>query len=150
MKFGMNLLLWTGELSEQLLPVLESLKQMGFDGVELPLFNTSLDYAAWGRRLDDLGDQLGSARLVEQQLGDGIQADVVGVEQHGAHHLADDRPARLAQHAHGQLSRHQPSGEQVELRGLAAALAALQRDEYSAGAHGRGSLVARHSAGAAA
>jgi D-psicose/D-tagatose/L-ribulose 3-epimerase len=55
MKFGMNLLLWTGELSDQLLPLLESLKKMGFDGVELPLFNTGLDYAAWGRRLDDLG-----------------------------------------------------------------------------------------------
>ena len=55
MKFGMNLLLWTGELNEGLLPVLESLKKMGYDGVELPLFNTSLDYAAWGRRLDDLG-----------------------------------------------------------------------------------------------
>ena len=55
MKFGMNLLLWSGELSDQLLPVLECLKQMGFDGVEVPLFNTTLDYAAWGRRLDDLG-----------------------------------------------------------------------------------------------
>lgn len=55
MKFGMNLLLWTGELSDQMVPVLEALKQMGFDGVELPLFNTSLDYSAWGRRLDSLG-----------------------------------------------------------------------------------------------
>ena len=55
MKFGMNLLLWSGELHDGLLPVLESLKKMGYDGVELPLFNTSLDYAAWGRRLDDLG-----------------------------------------------------------------------------------------------
>ena len=55
MKFGMNLLLWTGELNEDLIPVMESLKQMGFDGVELPLFNTDLDYAAWGRRLDELG-----------------------------------------------------------------------------------------------
>lgn len=55
MKFGMNLLLWAGELSDDLMPVLESLKGMGFDGVELPLFNTDLDYAAWGQRLDDLG-----------------------------------------------------------------------------------------------
>jgi len=55
MKFGMNLLLWTGELNEGLLPVLDSLKKMGYDGVELPLFNTSLDYAAWGRRLDSMG-----------------------------------------------------------------------------------------------
>ncbi|MFT7641434.1 MAG: D-psicose/D-tagatose/L-ribulose 3-epimerase [Pirellulaceae bacterium] len=55
MKFGMNLLLWNGELNDELIPVLESLKAMGYDGVELPLFNTDLDYAAWGKRLDDLG-----------------------------------------------------------------------------------------------
>lgn len=55
MKYGMNLLLWTGELNESLLPVLEKLKKFGFDGVELPMFNLQLDYAAWGKRLDDLG-----------------------------------------------------------------------------------------------
>lgn len=55
MKFGMNLLLWTGELNDDLIPVLESLKQMGYDGVELPMFNLDLDYDAWGKRLDDLG-----------------------------------------------------------------------------------------------
>jgi D-psicose/D-tagatose/L-ribulose 3-epimerase len=55
MKFGMNLLLWTGELHDGLLPVLEMLKNLGYDGVEVPLFNTGLDYAAWGKRLDDLG-----------------------------------------------------------------------------------------------
>ncbi|MDP6444378.1 MAG: sugar phosphate isomerase/epimerase family protein [Pirellulaceae bacterium] len=55
MKFGMNLLLWTGEMNDDMLPVLESLKGMGYDGVELPIFNTDLDYAAWGARLDDLG-----------------------------------------------------------------------------------------------
>jgi len=55
MKFGMNLLLWTGEVNEATVPVLESLKSMGYDGVELPIFNLDLDYAAWGKRLDDLG-----------------------------------------------------------------------------------------------
>jgi D-psicose/D-tagatose/L-ribulose 3-epimerase len=55
MKYGMNLLLWTGELNDSLLPILEKLKKFGFDGVELPLFNLQLDYAAWGKRLDDLG-----------------------------------------------------------------------------------------------
>ena len=34
MKFGMNLLLWTGELNEDIKPVLHSLKGMGYDGVE--------------------------------------------------------------------------------------------------------------------
>jgi D-psicose/D-tagatose/L-ribulose 3-epimerase len=67
MKFGMNLLLWTGELHDGLLPVLDSLKKMGYDGVELPLFNTSLDYAAWGRRLDDLGLQRTSVTVRGEQ-----------------------------------------------------------------------------------
>jgi D-psicose/D-tagatose/L-ribulose 3-epimerase len=55
MKFGMNLLLWTGELSEAVIPVLKMLKNSGYDGVELPIFNPSLDYAKWGEILDDLG-----------------------------------------------------------------------------------------------
>lgn len=55
MKFGMNLLLWSGELNEGLIPVLEMLKEQGYDGVEVPLFNVDLDYAAWGKRFDDLG-----------------------------------------------------------------------------------------------
>ncbi len=55
MKYGMNLLLWSGELSDALLPVLENLKSLGFDGVEIPIFNLDLDYAAWGKKLDDLG-----------------------------------------------------------------------------------------------
>jgi D-psicose/D-tagatose/L-ribulose 3-epimerase len=55
MKFGMNLLLWSGELNDGMLPVLESLKKMGYDGVEVPMFNLDLDYKAWGKRLDELG-----------------------------------------------------------------------------------------------
>ena len=55
MKFGMNLLLWSGELNDDIVPVLESLKSMGYDGVEVPIFNLDLDYAAWGKRLSDLG-----------------------------------------------------------------------------------------------
>ncbi len=55
MKFGMNLLLWSGEINDGLLPTLEQLKKAGFDGVELPLFNLDLDYAAWGKKLDSLG-----------------------------------------------------------------------------------------------
>lgn len=59
MKFGMNLLLWTDDpTQESFLPVLEKLKKMGYDGVELPIFNLDVKrYAALGRRLDDLGLQ---------------------------------------------------------------------------------------------
>lgn len=55
MKYGMNLLLWSGEVTDDMLPTIEKLKAIGFDGVELPLFNLDLDYAALGKKLDDLG-----------------------------------------------------------------------------------------------
>lgn len=56
MKFGMNLLLWTDNLTEQHRPILEQLKGMGYDGVEIPIFDANPDkYAALGLALDDLG-----------------------------------------------------------------------------------------------
>ena len=57
MKFGMNLLLWTGDdTEERMFPVYESLAAMGFDGVELTFFaGEPDDYAKLGERLDGLG-----------------------------------------------------------------------------------------------
>ncbi len=56
MKYGMNLLLWTGDVTDEHLPVLESLKKMGFDGVEIPMFAPDADkFARLGKRLDALG-----------------------------------------------------------------------------------------------
>jgi D-psicose/D-tagatose/L-ribulose 3-epimerase len=56
MKFGMNLLLWTDTLKDELIPVLKQLKKMGYDGVELPIFELDVDkFARWGTILDDLG-----------------------------------------------------------------------------------------------
>ena len=55
MKVGMNLFLWTLQLDDSMIPVLESLAEMGYDGVEVPIFDTSIDFASWGKRLDDLG-----------------------------------------------------------------------------------------------
>ena len=56
MKYGMNLLLWTGEMNDEMIPVVESLKEMGYDGVELPLFADDLDlHKKWGERLDSIG-----------------------------------------------------------------------------------------------
>lgn len=56
MKFGMNLLLWTGDVDDSMMPVLETLKRMGYDGVELPMFQADIDkFTDWGKRLDDLG-----------------------------------------------------------------------------------------------
>ena len=56
MKYGMNLLLWTGAMNDDMIPVVESLKEMGYDGVELPLFAYDLDlHTKWGERLDSIG-----------------------------------------------------------------------------------------------
>ncbi|MCC6366406.1 MAG: sugar phosphate isomerase/epimerase [Bryobacterales bacterium] len=38
MKFGVNLLIWTANFTEQHFPLLPEIKAGGFDGVELPLF----------------------------------------------------------------------------------------------------------------
>ena len=56
MKFGMNLLLWADDIHDDMLPVLEKIKEMGFDGVEVPVFDLNLDkWRTWANRLDDLG-----------------------------------------------------------------------------------------------
>jgi D-psicose/D-tagatose/L-ribulose 3-epimerase len=58
MKFGMNLFLWTDEpTGSAYLPLYESLKSMGFDGVELPVMGR-VDpdaYRGTGERLESMG-----------------------------------------------------------------------------------------------
>ena len=44
MKLGMNLLLWTGFVTEADYPILGKLKAAGYDGVELPLFDGTADH----------------------------------------------------------------------------------------------------------
>ena len=38
MKIGMNLLLWGTDINESLFPVLDEIKALGFDAVEVPIF----------------------------------------------------------------------------------------------------------------
>jgi D-psicose/D-tagatose/L-ribulose 3-epimerase len=53
----MNLLLWTDTLSESAFPLLDEVKAIGFDAVELPCFDLDdlENYRAWGKRLDAVG-----------------------------------------------------------------------------------------------
>jgi D-psicose/D-tagatose/L-ribulose 3-epimerase len=57
MKYGMNLLLWTDDAStDAFAPTLERLKAIGFDGVEIPVFDLDeKKFARLGKRLDALG-----------------------------------------------------------------------------------------------
>jgi D-psicose/D-tagatose/L-ribulose 3-epimerase len=56
MNFGMDLLLWTDHMHDGMLPVLKKLKEMGYDAVEVPIFQPDVALCReWSKRLDDLG-----------------------------------------------------------------------------------------------
>lgn len=56
MKIGMNMLLWTPSVTEEYFPHFETLKQTGYDGVEIPIFDTdAAHYKTVGKVLKDLG-----------------------------------------------------------------------------------------------
>jgi D-psicose/D-tagatose/L-ribulose 3-epimerase len=55
MKFGMNMLLWTTHVTEEHFPILAKLKEAGFDGVEIPVFEEeSTSYEKLRKELDRL------------------------------------------------------------------------------------------------
>lgn len=56
MKYGMNMLLWTADVTEKHYPLLDKLKEMGYDGVELPVFELDLEnFKQVGHKLTELG-----------------------------------------------------------------------------------------------
>jgi D-psicose/D-tagatose/L-ribulose 3-epimerase len=57
MKFGMNLLLWTDYVTEEHDGLLDQIKGMGYDAVEIPVFLTDnvKPYERLGKRLQSLG-----------------------------------------------------------------------------------------------
>ena len=56
MKYGMNLMLWADNMHDGLVPVVDSLREIGYDGVEIPVFDLDLaKWKVWAHRLDDVG-----------------------------------------------------------------------------------------------
>ncbi|MCF0061646.1 sugar phosphate isomerase/epimerase [Dyadobacter chenwenxiniae] len=56
MKYSMNLLLWGPQIDDSLFPTLELIKEIGFDGVEVPIFNTNpAHWFNFRKKLDELG-----------------------------------------------------------------------------------------------
>lgn len=56
MKYGLNLLLWTSTVNEEIYPTVEKIKEWGYDGVELPVFDMNLpEYEKIGKKLAELG-----------------------------------------------------------------------------------------------
>jgi sugar phosphate isomerase/epimerase len=56
MQYGLNLLLWTDRFHDGLEPVVDRIKAIGYDGVEIPIFERNEPlHRDWGRRLDAAG-----------------------------------------------------------------------------------------------
>ena len=81
MKYGFNLLLWTGHVTDEHAPVLKALKRTGYDNVEIPIFEGTPDYYA------RLGEQL--AKL-------DFDVTTVSVLGAGQNCLAGDKAERKA------------------------------------------------------
>jgi D-psicose/D-tagatose/L-ribulose 3-epimerase len=80
MKFGMNLLLWTGHVNEEHFPLLEKLKKTGFDGVEVPLFEgDAAHYKMLGAHLKNLG--LGCTTVTVCNAGDNPISPDAGIRK---------------------------------------------------------------------
>lgn len=141
MKFGMNMFLWNTDVTgEDYLPLFEKLKGMGFDGVEIPIFDARPDrFAELGRRLDDIGlertgvtvrgadDDPNSADPAVRQTGiDATKAAVECCEAGGMDLLAGPFYAGL-----GVFSGAAPTDEEWER-----AVVAMREQAEHAGEHG--------------
>ena len=105
-----------------MVPVLESLKSMGYDGVEVPLFNYDLDYSSWGKKFVDMGLEC-TAVTVRTDEDNPISPDAAvrtkGIEQNkraldccaamGATHLVGPYHSAL-----GSFSGRGPHGRRME------------------------------------
>ena len=56
MRYGMNLLLWTDTVNEAVRPILEQVKGLGYDAVEVPVFEIDVEkYGQFGKWCDAAG-----------------------------------------------------------------------------------------------
>lgn len=81
MKFGMNLLLWTASVDESHYPLLAALRSVGFDGVELPLFDA---------------DEAALRRLSAELRAQGLRSTAVTVSPREANPIDPDPAVRRA------------------------------------------------------
>ena len=77
MKIGMNMLLWTGHVTEEHVPALKALKATGYDGVEVPVFDVSDEghYRWLAGLLDDIGLERTVVALIPDEAHNPLAAD---------------------------------------------------------------------------
>jgi len=78
MKIGINLLLWAGHITEDHRPILQALKDTGFDGVEVPVFDVSDEghYRRLGALLDQIGLERTAAAIIPDPAHNPISHNV--------------------------------------------------------------------------
>lgn len=76
MKIGFNMLLWTAFVTEEHFPCFEELKRVGYDGVEIPLFNgTPAHYRNVARVLKDNGLSCTAVTVIPDQAHSPVSPD---------------------------------------------------------------------------
>lgn len=77
MKIGFNLLLWSTHFVEKEFPILEELKAVGYDGVEVPIFDTSDPghFDKIGRTLRDLGLACTAVTVIPDEAHNPLSAE---------------------------------------------------------------------------
>ncbi len=87
MQVGINLLCLAGVISDEHLPQIRRLKQLGYDGVEVPILaGNPADYARLGRELDALGLRRTSTSVIPSPDANPLSADPE-VRRRGVAHL---------------------------------------------------------------
>ena len=152
MKFGFNLLLWTPHVTLEHEPLLRRLKDAGYDGVEIPMFEGDPDHYA---RLGDLLDRIGLGRSVVSVLGAGcnplsgdkaqqaaalerarwcidncaaLGAEILAGPMHSELGWFSGEPATAEERARA-VAFHRQAGDHAAKKGVTFALEALNRFE---------------------
>ncbi len=76
MKVGFNLLLWNAFITEEHYPVIEKLKKIGFDGVEVPVFSGDpAHYEKLGKVIEDNGLASAAVTIIPDEQHNPISPD---------------------------------------------------------------------------
>lgn len=76
MKIGFDMLLWTTHVTEEDFPMLEKIKQIGYDGVEIPIFGGDVEhFEKVGKVIKDNGLACASVAVIPDEEHNPISAD---------------------------------------------------------------------------
>lgn len=86
MKVGFNMLLWTTHVTEEAFPLLEAIKKVGYDGVEIPLFEGQPEhFEKVGKAIKDNGLTCTSVTVIPDEEHNPVSPDAKhrqGAAQH--------------------------------------------------------------------